>query len=55
MQDIFFTRTAQFADGVLPASPSLEKDDTFTNTERRNQRFHNVFVPLSDSKSDWER
>lgn len=54
VQDIFFTRTAQFADVVLPASPSLEKDGTFTNTERRIQRFHQVFEPLGDSKPDWQ-
>ncbi|MDQ0220625.1 formate dehydrogenase subunit alpha [Peribacillus cavernae] len=54
VQDIFFSRTAQFADVVLPAAPSLEKDGTFVNTERRIQRFHKVFEPLGDSKPDWE-
>lgn len=54
VQDIFFSKTAQFADVVLPAAPSLEKDGTFTNTERRIQRFHKVFEPLGDSKPDWE-
>ncbi|WP_264176015.1 formate dehydrogenase subunit alpha [Effusibacillus dendaii] len=53
VQDIFFSKTAQYADVVLPASPSLEKDGTFTNTERRIQRFHKVFEPLGDSKPDW--
>ncbi|MEK4148135.1 formate dehydrogenase subunit alpha [Robertmurraya sp. FSL W8-0741] len=53
VQDIFFSKTAQFADVVLPAAPSLEKDGTFTNTERRIQRFHKVFEPLGDSKPDW--
>ncbi|ACO47822.1 formate dehydrogenase subunit alpha [Deinococcus deserti] len=54
VQDIFFTRTAQFADVVLPASPSLEKDGTFTNTERRIQRLYKALDPLGDSKPDWE-
>ncbi|MBP1153783.1 MULTISPECIES: formate dehydrogenase subunit alpha [unclassified Paenibacillus] len=54
VQDIFFSKTAQFADVVLPAAPSLEKDGTFTNTERRIQRFYKVFEPLGDSKPDWE-
>ncbi|WP_240376695.1 formate dehydrogenase subunit alpha [Bacillus piscicola] len=54
VQDIFFSRTAQFADVVLPASPSLEKEGTFTNTERRIQRFYQVFEPLGNSKPDWE-
>ncbi|MFC5447684.1 formate dehydrogenase subunit alpha [Paenibacillus aestuarii] len=53
VQDVFFSKTAQFADVVLPASPSLEKDGTFTNTERRIQRFHKVFEPLGESKPDW--
>ncbi|MFX0559801.1 formate dehydrogenase subunit alpha [Tepidibacillus infernus] len=53
VQDIFFSKTAQFADVVLPASPSLEKEGTFTNTERRIQRFYQVFDPLGDSKPDW--
>jgi formate dehydrogenase major subunit len=54
VQDIFFSKTAQFADVVLPAAPSLEKEGTFTNTERRIQRFYRVFEPLGDSKPDWE-
>lgn len=54
VQDIFFSRTAQFADVVLPASPSLEKEGTFTNTERRIQRLYQVFEPLGDSKPDWQ-
>jgi formate dehydrogenase major subunit len=54
VQDIFFTRTAQFADVVLPAAPNLEKDGTFTNTERRIQRFHKALDPVGDSKPDWE-
>ncbi|WP_028399977.1 formate dehydrogenase subunit alpha [Ectobacillus panaciterrae] len=54
VQDIFFTKTAQFADVILPAAPSLEKDGTFTNTERRIQRLYEVFEPLADSKPDWQ-
>jgi formate dehydrogenase major subunit len=53
VQDVFFTKTAQFADVILPASPSLEKDGTFTNTERRVQRLYQVFEPLEDSMPDW--
>lgn len=53
VQDVFFSRTAQYADVILPAAPSLEKDGTFTNTERRIQRFHKVFEPLGDAKPDW--
>lgn len=54
VQDIFFSKTAQFADVILPASPSLEKEGTFTNTERRIQRLYQVFNPLGDSKPDWQ-
>jgi formate dehydrogenase major subunit len=53
VQDVFFTKTAQFADVILPAAPSLEKEGTFTNTERRIQRLYQVFEPLGDSKPDW--
>ncbi|WP_423406997.1 formate dehydrogenase subunit alpha [Heyndrickxia sp. MSNUG] len=54
VQDVFFSRTAQFADVVLPASPSFEKEGTFTNTERRIQRLYQVFEPMGESKPDWE-
>ncbi len=54
VQDMFFSRTAQFADVVLPASPSLEKDGTFTNTERRIQRLYRALEPLGDSRPDWQ-
>lgn len=53
VQDIFFTHTCQFADVVLPASPSLEKEGTFTSTERRIQRLYQVFEPLEGSRPDW--
>src|SRR5258708_9969344 len=43
VQDIFFSDTCRFADVVLPASPSLEKEGTFTSTERRIQRLYQVF------------
>lgn len=54
VQDEFLTFTATFADVVLPASPSLEKDGTFTNTERRIQRLYKALDSLGDSKPDWE-
>ena len=53
VQDIFFSQTCRFADVVLPASPSLEKDGTFTSTERRIQRLYRVFDPLPGSRPDW--
>lgn len=54
VQDIFFTKTCQYADVVLPASPSLEKEGTFVNTERRFQRLYQALEPLGDSKPDWQ-
>jgi len=53
VQDIFFSVTCRFADVVLPASPSLEKEGTFTSTERRIQRLYQVFEPLEGSRPDW--
>jgi formate dehydrogenase major subunit len=53
VQDIFFSRTCRFADVVLPASPSLEKEGTFTSTERRVQRLYQVFEPIEGSRPDW--
>lgn len=54
VQDIFFSETCRYADLVLPASPSLEKDGTFVSTERRVQRFYQTFEPLGSSKPDWQ-
>lgn len=53
VQDIFFSTTCRFADVVLPAAPSLEKEGTFTNTERRIQRLYQVFEPLEGCRPDW--
>ena len=54
MQEIFFSETCRFADVILPASPSLEKEGTFTSTERRIQRLYQVFEPLGESRPDWK-
>ncbi|MGH9706280.1 MAG: molybdopterin oxidoreductase family protein, partial [Candidatus Acidiferrales bacterium] len=53
VQDIFFGATCRFADVILPACPSLEKEGTFTSTERRIQRLYQVFEPLEGSRPDW--
>ncbi|WP_438825292.1 formate dehydrogenase subunit alpha [Bacillus sp. JJ1609] len=53
VQEIFLTTTAQFADVILPGAPSLEKDGTFTNTERRVQRLYQALQALGNSKPDW--
>lgn len=53
VQDIFMSRTAEFADVVLPGAPSVEKEGTFVNTERRIQHFSPAMAPLGDSRPDW--
>ncbi|OZU90514.1 formate dehydrogenase subunit alpha [Virgibacillus indicus] len=53
VQDLFLTHTAQYADVILPAAPSLEKEGTFTNTERRIQRLYKALEPVGESKPDW--
>src|ERR1700693_6187258 len=52
-QDVFFSKTCQFADVIFPASPSLEKEGTFTSPERRGQRLYQVLEPLGESRPDW--
>ena len=54
VQDIFLTKTAQFADVVLPAASFAEKDGTFVNTERRVQRVREALGPVGESKPDWQ-
>jgi formate dehydrogenase major subunit len=54
VQDIFFSNTCRFADVVLPGVPSLEKEGTFTSTERRIQRLYQVLEPIEGCKPDWK-
>jgi formate dehydrogenase major subunit len=54
VQDIFFSETCRYADVILPAAPALEKDGTFTSTERRIQRFYQALPELGDSRADWK-
>jgi formate dehydrogenase major subunit len=54
VQDIFLTETAEFADVILPASSYLEKDGTYTNTDRRVQLGRKVFDPPGEARVDWE-
>ncbi|HEX6935873.1 MAG TPA: formate dehydrogenase subunit alpha [Actinomycetes bacterium] len=54
VQDIFLTETAEFADVILPATSYLEKDGTYTNTDRRVQRGRKVLDPPGQARPDWE-
>lgn len=53
VQDIFLTETAELADVVLPGTTFLEKDGTFTATDRRVQRVRKAIEPMGNSKPDW--
>lgn len=53
VQDIFLNETAKFAHVFLPGSSFLEKDGTFTNTERRISRVRKVMPPMA-GLADWE-
>ena len=52
VQEIFMSETAKYAHVVLPGTTFLEKDGTFTNTERRVQRVNRAAEPLPGTKPD---
>ncbi|MGO8946204.1 MAG: NADH-quinone oxidoreductase subunit NuoG [Ktedonobacterales bacterium] len=54
VQDMFLTETARRASVVLPAVAYVEKDGTFTNTERCVQVVRKAMQPLPGAKADWE-
>lgn len=54
VQDIFLSETAVLAHVVLPAAASLEKDGSFTNTERRVQLLTPVVAAPGHALTDWE-
>ena len=53
VHELFFSTTCEYADVILPAASSLEKDGTFTNTERRIQRLYEAMPPLDGTRPDW--
>jgi formate dehydrogenase major subunit len=53
VQDIFLTETSEFADVILPATSYLEKDGTFTNTDRRVQLGRKTLEPPGEAREDW--
>src|SRR5919107_967194 len=53
VQDIFLTETSEFADVVLPATSFLEKDGTYTNTDRRVQLGRKTLEPPGEAREDW--
>ena len=54
VQDIFPSETAFLAHVILPAAASLEKDGTFTNTERRVQMLQPVIPAPGKAWPDWQ-
>ncbi len=52
--DPFLSETAEKADVVLPAATFVEKEGTYTNTERRIQCINKAMDPPGKAKSDWE-
>ncbi len=53
VQELFMTETAELADVVLPAATFAERDGTFTNFERRVQRFQKALEPVGEALPDW--
>lgn len=53
VQDVLMTETAEYADVILPACTFAEREGTYTNFERRVQRFWQAVPPLGESKPDW--
>jgi NADH-quinone oxidoreductase subunit G len=54
VQDMFLTETAQRADVVLPALSFVEKEGSFTNTDRHVQAVRRALPPLPGARSDWD-
>ena len=54
VQDIFPNDTGHLAHVILPAAASLEKDGTFTNTERRVQLVRPVLPAPGEAWPDWK-
>jgi len=54
VQDIFPSETAYLAHVILPAAAAMEKDGTFTNTERRVQQLQPVLPPPGAARPDWQ-
>ena len=52
VQELFMTKTAQYADVILPGISYAEKEGTFTNTERRVQRIRKAVTLRGDMRPD---
>ncbi len=54
VSEMFMTETAALADVVLPRQSFAERDGSYTNGERRVQRFYTAQSPLSGPRPDWK-
>ena len=52
IQELFMTKTAEYADVILPGTSYAEKEGTFTNTERRVQRIRTAVKLEGDMRLD---
>lgn len=52
--DMFLTETAQHADVVLPIASIAGREGTFTNAERRVQRFRQARIPEFNTPAGWD-
>lgn len=54
VQELFLTETAKLADVVLPAQSWAEGEGTFTNGERRVQRYYPAIPAVGEARPDWQ-
>jgi len=52
VQEIFMCETAKYADVILPGTTFLEKEGTFTNSDRRVQRVRQAIKPMAGTRID---
>jgi NADH-quinone oxidoreductase subunit G len=53
LTELFATPTVALADVVLPRMSFAEREGTFTNGERRVQRFYRALEPTGQARPDW--
>jgi NADH-quinone oxidoreductase subunit G len=53
VQELYLTETAKLADVVLPAQAFIEREGTFTNGERRVQRFYPAVPSRPQTRPDY--